>query len=84
MTDTMKMDYKDFNEYLVAHYENIPEDFLYWLHNAVENGDEEDAIRLTKRLFIAKSLRGDGYELHSRKPIVRKNGNIIPIDVEVA
>ena len=78
------MDYKDFNKYLNENYANIPEDFLWWLHIAVENGNEEDAIRLTKRLFLAKTLRKEGYELHSCKPIVRKNGNIIPFVEEVS
>jgi len=78
------MDYKDFNEYLNEHYANVPEDFLWWIHSAVENGREEDAIKLVKRLFLAKSLREEGLELHSWKPIVRKGGNIIPFFEEVA
>ncbi len=77
------MDCKDFNEYLNENYANIPEDYLWWIHSAVENGREEDAIKLVKRLFLAKSLREEGLELHSWKPIVRKNGNIIPFFEEV-
>ena len=72
-------DYKDFNEYLNENYANIPEEFLWWLHTAVENGDEEEAIRLAKRLFLAKSFKEEGYELHPISPSLRKNGNIIPL-----
>ena len=77
------MDSKEFNKYLNENYANIPEDYLWWIHSAVENGREEDAIKLVKRLFLAKSLREEGLELHSWKPIVRKNGNIIPFFEEV-
>jgi len=75
---TTKMDSKDFYTQLNENYANIPENFLWWLHNAVERGDEEEAIRLAKRLFLAKSLRDEGYELHPHKVSVRKDGNIIP------
>jgi hypothetical protein len=77
------MDYKDFNEYLNEKYANIPEDYLWWIHYAVECGDKEKAIRLVLRLFRAKSYREDGYELHSYKPFLKKDGNTIHTPWEV-
>ena len=75
------MDSKEFNKYLNENYANIPEDYLWWIHSAVENGREEDAIKLVKRLFLAKSLREEGLELHSWKSQVRVNGTSVPFAV---
>ena len=73
-----------FNKVLEENYSNIPEDYLWWLHNSIENGDVEKATRLVARLFTAKSYREKGYELHSWKPFLKKDGNTILIPEEVA
>jgi len=73
-----------FNKVLEENYSNIPEDYLWWLHNSIEKGDVEEATRLVLRLFSAKSYREEGYELHSWKPFLKKDGNTILIPEEVA
>jgi hypothetical protein len=84
MTKSKNFLMDDFGRVLEENYSNIPENYLWWLHSAIENNNEQDAIKLIKRLFLAKTCKEQGYVLHPTKPQVRKDGNIIPFFEEVA
>ena len=66
------LDAHTFNDYLHEYYPHIPEDYLWWLDNAVSREDVNETVDYATRLIQRKKVKETHKKhLHPYKPILQ-------------